>query len=536
MQNSEEVGVEKFLQRVKTCQSDKKGDYSAGMEMGMGVFDSIRRRQGEVVDSWVRELTGNKASHYAKESESDLKPLVNLAVEAFCGVLEGGDWDDLNAFITMIAQKRLLQGFKLSEVQEAFMLFQRVVTPIIISESKGGAATEELLEVSNCMSKTIAVFSDYFQGLHEAFMREQTVTLEREVARRTRQLLDSEKKYKSLVEDIRDGYFVIDSSIVIYANKAFCSMHGRTMQETVGLPFLELVAPEFRNLVKSSLESNRLEKKSGLLEYLRLSRDGRTHPTETHARFSFFEGKEAGLGICRDISERRELERKTREAETLNALAQQAASLAHDIRNPLTAIKMNVQMLSAEFQDNTTHGRLLEISQKEIASIERSMEDMMDLARPFRLSREPVQLRMFIEGCIESLRSRMEQKKIKASVSLDPELNLVNMDPHKMEQAIVNLLFNSIEATSIGGHIIVSTEVEDRAGKKWAGFCVSDDGRGIPDELMPYVFDEKHNKRIGMGLDNVKRVAKAHGGTLEVSHRIPRGLQVWLRLPLDHSA
>lgn len=360
----------------------------------MGIFQALREHQIEVVDAWVHELLHDKSSQYANESEANLRPLVNQAAEAFGLVLDGGDWEDLDAFITLIARKRLSQGFKLSEVQKAFMLYQQLVTPILIREVREEELVDALFRLDNCISKTIVRFSDFFQGLHEEFIRQ-------------------------------------------------------------------------------------------------------------------------------------------REAVTFKALAQQAASLAHDIRNPLTAIKMNVQMLAAELNDNPTHHRLIAISQKEVASIERSVEEMMNLARPFRLNREMVLLRPFILDCVESLRSRMAHKNVSASVRLGADLEQLRMDPHRMEQTLVNLLFNAIEAVSRGGRIYVSSGRTEFQGRHWGMITVADDGPGIPKELLPYVFDEKRSRRIGLGLDNVKKIVEAHGGVVEVSLRRPRGLRVTLRLPLE---
>ncbi|TWJ14167.1 ATP-binding protein [Geobacter argillaceus] len=499
----------------------------------MDVFKALGEHHAEILDAWVHRLLTDRSSPYCREPEADLRPLVNQATVAFRLVLDGGAWDDLDAFITFIARRRLSQGFKLSDVQKAFMMYQQVVAPILIREARDEERDEAIFRLGTCISQTVGKFSDFFQGLHEEYMRQQTVVLENEVRKRTRELSESESKYKALVEDIRDGYYVLHEGIIVYANNAFCGMHGRTMKGIVGMPFLELVAPESRADVERSYEQNRTNQASSLVEYFRLHPDGRKLPTETLAKFSFYEGKAANLGICRDISERRELEQKTREAEMLNALAQQAASLAHDIRNPLTAIKMNVQMLAAELKDNPTYHRLIEISQKEVESIERSVLEMMDLARPFRLNRETVLLRPFIKDCVEALRSRMAHKEVRASLRLSPELDQLRMDPHRIEQTLVNLLFNAIEAVPRGGHIYVSSGLMEFRGRHWGRICVADNGPGIPKELLPYYFDEKRNRRIGLGLDNVKKIVEAHGGAVDVSLRRPRGLNVCLRLPLE---
>jgi len=522
-----------YSSNAQKCGHRTFGSGSGKTEVVMDVFKALGEHQAEIVDAWVHELFHDPSSPYSREPEADLRSLFNKAAEAIRLVLAGGAWDDLDAFITLIARKRLSQGFKLSEVQKGFMLYQQVVTPILMREARNEEVGEAIFRLGHCVSQTVGRLNDFYQGLHEECMRQQTIVLEWEVKKRTRQLSESERKYKALVEDIRDGYYVMHEGIVVYANNAFCSMHGRSRTEIVGMPFLELVAQESREDVGRSYEHNRGHQASSLMEYFRLHHDGRKLPTETLAKFSLYEGKAANLGICRDISERRELEQKTREAEMLNALAQQAASLAHDIRNPLTAIKMNVQMLSVELKDNPTHHRLIEISQKEVKNIERSVEEMMDLARPFRLNREIVLLRPFIKGCVEALRSRMTHKEVTASVRLSPDLEQLRMDPHRIEQTLVNLLFNAIEAVPREGRIYVSSGRTEFQGQHWATISVADDGPGIPKELLPYVFDEKRSRRIGLGLDNVKKIVEAHGGAVEVSLRRPRGLRVCLRLPLE---
>jgi len=496
-------------------------------------FKALEKHQAKIVDAWVNRLLNDQSSLYCRESEEDLRPLVNRGTHLFRQVLDGAPWDELNDFLTVIAHKRLSQGFRLSEVQKSFTVYQQVVTPILIREAPEEDVDDAMLLLGNCLSKTVGTFCDIYQELHEEFMRQHTVELESEVQKRTHELLESRSKYKALVEDIRDGYYVTHEGTIIFANNAFCAMHGRLMTEIVGVPFVELVAQESRGEVRRSHDPNRASHASSLLEYFRLHQDGRKLPTETLVRFSFYQGKDANLGICRDISERRTLEQKIREAETLNALAQQAAALAHDIRNPLTAIKMNVQMLAAELKDNSTHHRLIEISQQQVERIEMSVMEMMDLARPFRLNKEIVFLRPLIQGCIEALRSRMAHKELSVSVRLSADLDQLRMDPLRIEQTLVNLLFNAIEAVSTGGRIYVSTGTVQSHGQHWGSICVADNGPGVPKELLPFFFDEKRNRRIGLGLDNVRKIVKAHGGVIEIRNRQPRGLRVCLQLPLE---
>jgi nitrogen-specific signal transduction histidine kinase len=115
------------------------------------------------------------------------------------------------------------------------------------------------------------------------------------------------------------------------------------------------------------------------IEYMRLYRDGSKQSTEIIAKRSMFGNDMANIGICRDISERVELENKYRETEKLKALAQQAASLAHEVRNPLSTVRMNMQLFS-ETEMDPERFQLLQVCLAEVTQIERSLQEMMDIS------------------------------------------------------------------------------------------------------------------------------------------------------------
>ncbi|OGT98110.1 MAG: hypothetical protein A2X80_02025 [Geobacteraceae bacterium GWB2_52_12] len=143
----------------------------------MDAFKFLREHHAEIVDAWVNKLLNDQSSPYCREPEAELRQLVNQATDAFSLVLNGGDWDDLDAFISFIARRRLSQGFKLSEVQKAFILYQQVVTPILIRETRDEELGEAIFLLGNCISQTVGRFSDFFQRLYEESMRQQAVML-----------------------------------------------------------------------------------------------------------------------------------------------------------------------------------------------------------------------------------------------------------------------------------------------------------------------------------------------------------------------
>ena len=501
----------------------------------MDLGEILTHYHEQIVATWSHLMLSDKSSRYAEESPRELRMLIDRATKCFRMALVEDQWDALSEFVNFIARKRLQGGFTLSEVQRAFERYRETVTPLMVANIEPAYLTPVLLGLHQCMVSTVTRFSTFFQDLHEEFLRNQAMYLEREVADRTRKLAESERKYKILVEDINDGYFVLVDGMVVYANNTFARMHGYTCEEIVGRHYLEFVAPESRDMVDTAYVSSR----KGLIsmsrvEYLRLHQDDRLLPTEIMAKISSYGGEVANIGICRDISQRLELESKTREAEKLNALAQLAASLAHEINNPLTAIKMNVQMFSERQLPQQARHQLITSTLQEIEQIRRCITEMMDLTVPFRLKYRWVNIRELIESCLRIVDHRMKYQDVGATLRLSSEVRDVLVDPERIEQALVNLLINALEALPKGGRIFISSKTLQDRGESWIQIRVADDGPGISKEKLTYVFDPFYSQKaggIGLGLGNVKKIVEAHGGQVMATLRKPKGVTFTLRLP-----
>ena len=501
----------------------------------MDLAEVLNRYHDQIVATWAYRMLSDKSSRYSDEPPDELTMLIGRATNCFRMALVDDYWGELEQFINFIARKRLPEGFALAEVQRAFEQYRETVTPLLVTHVDPTRLTRVLLRLHRCLVFTVTRFSTFFQDLHEDFLRNQAQYLEQEVADRTRKLAESERKYKILVEDINDGYFVLVNGIIVYSNNTFGRMHGYASDEIMGRHYLEFVASESREAVQKAYTTSL----TGLisparLEYLRLHRDGSRLPTEIMAKLSSYGGEVANIGVCRDIGERVELERKTREAEKLGALAKFAASLAHEINNPLTAIKMNLQMFSEDRLPEQARDKLLSSTLREIEQIRKCMTEMMDLTIPFRLRCRWVNPSELVEGCLQIVEQRMAYQEVKASSRLSSEVGEVFVDPERIEQALVNLLLNALEALPSGGRIFISSKAVAENGEPWIQIRVADDGPGIPKEKLPYVFDPLYSQKaggIGLGLGNVKKILEAHGGRVVVSQRKPRGVVFSLWLP-----
>ncbi|WP_158302990.1 two-component system sensor histidine kinase NtrB [Syntrophus aciditrophicus] len=465
---------------------------------------------------------------------------VNLeAVDANYAVLANRDFAPLDDFIEKIARKRFAAGFDLSDVQMAFEYYRTITIPIITKELPQNKMTPALERLNNCLSYTIIKFSDYFQNLHEKALKEHAEHLELEVMKRTKELAELEAKYRVLVEEINDGYFVEKKGRIIFANHAFCDMHGYTPTEVINQPYINFVASEYVSKVTSYFEKDlNRESESEQYAYKRLHKDGSFFPTENKVKRIWYKGDYAWAGICRDITERVKMAERIRESEKLAHIGQLTTSLAHEIRNPLSSIKMSIRMLLKSMDFDGDNKKTLEIADREISHLERILTEMLDFARPVKLCFELLSINQLIYSCLEILKVTIREKEITVIEKLSKRMSPSMMDGNKIEHAIINILLNAIEVLPTGGIISIETHHRKLDHKPFISVEISDNGPGVTSEDLPYIFNpffSKKKKGTGLGLSNVKKVVDAHGGKIAAS-ATSKGFSISFTIPVrkDH--
>jgi signal transduction histidine kinase len=212
-----------------------------------------------------------------------------------------------------------------------------------------------------------------------------------------------------------------------------------------------------------------------------------------------------------------------------------AARVAHDIRNPLSSIKMQAQLLRSKVPAGTEEHDTLSAVLHDVAQVESVVRDLMDLANPGALSRQPGSLNAVVQEALDQLSAQLAYRKIRVALALADTLPSVGIDRQRLRQALVNVLVNGSEAMHTGGELHVSTGVE--GGTVWARIC--DDGVGIDPALADRVFDPFVSTKpegVGLGLVNVKAVVEGHGGRIRLEPRQPRGTcaHIWLPVAEHH--
>jgi signal transduction histidine kinase len=225
--------------------------------------------------------------------------------------------------------------------------------------------------------------------------------------------------------------------------------------------------------------------------------------------------------VQRVVDERQQREREVMRADQLAMVGQIAAGVAHELRNPLTSIKMLVQSGQKKGAPALAEEDL-SIIEHEIRRLERSLQRFLDFARPPRPERRPLDLTSLIERVLALVEGRSRKQRVKLNFTPPREGVIADVDEDQIQQLLLNLMLNSLDVMSDGGSLIVELatlpdgQIELR---------VRDTGPGIPAELLPRLFDPFISTKetgIGLGLAVSHRIAERHGGTLS-AHNEPDG-------------
>lgn len=240
-----------------------------------------------------------------------------------------------------------------------------------------------------------------------------------------------------------------------------------------------------------------------------------------------------------EIAERERLEKAKVQAERLATVGTMAAQVAHEVRNPLGSITLNLDLLQKEINkaNGSTAGEPGEVSdllsdiREEIQRIKRVIEDYLKFARLPKLQIRPLALNEFLQGKLDFLAGEFEKANVKLRTSFDPELNTINADGEQLWQAALNLIRNSLEAMPAGGELTIGTWHQNGH----AQLRVSDKGGGMNEDELRHVFTPFFTKKAGgtgLGLTLVQQIAIEHRGHVECESQIGKGTTFTIYLPL----
>ncbi len=244
------------------------------------------------------------------------------------------------------------------------------------------------------------------------------------------------------------------------------------------------------------------------------------------------------IWVIDDVTDTATLRNQLMRSERLAAVGQLSAQVAHEIRNPLSAIGLNAELLEEEFgplvsPQNDKQAEALTLLKGIGAEVERLnqvTETYLQLARLPQPEVQEADINVLLNDLLSLVSAEMKQHHIDIELNLDSPVPVAVFDPGQLRQAILNMIINSKEAMLDGGRIVITTN----GSPQDLLISVSDTGPGIPTQMRNRIFEPFFSTKpdgTGLGLSLTQEIIQGHGGEIEVEENMPSGTTIRVRLP-----
>jgi two-component system, NtrC family, sensor histidine kinase HydH len=239
--------------------------------------------------------------------------------------------------------------------------------------------------------------------------------------------------------------------------------------------------------------------------------------------------------LISDVTEIRSLEQRMRENERLAAVGRMAGGVAHEVRNPLSSIKGLALLLKSKFPAGSKEQDTAELLIQETERMNRTITEMLSFTRPSALHLGRVDLALLLGRSLQLIKAEAEENGVVTALETQENLLPVLGDVDRLQQVMMNILLNAIQAMERGGELRVS--LGNRVDGQEVELRVSDTGEGIAAELLPQVFYPYFTTKqggTGIGLAISQKIIADHNGTIELESESGQGTTVIIRLPACH--
>jgi len=342
-------------------------------------------------------------------------------------------------------------------------------------------------------------------------------SLDRELQDKNRELTVATEYLRAVLDSMSDGVIAVDSGGEITTfNRAAAQILGKSPEAVVGRKYRDEfgagpkagVAPRFRELKTD---------------------DGANVPVSERAApiADASGGRRGTVYVFQDLSEVEALREEVRRKDRLAALGQMAATIAHEIRNPLGGIQGFAALLQRDVPEDDPRRRLVEKIISGTKSLDRVVNELLEYTRPLELKIERVDVATVIAGAIEFLPSVPERVCVTNRAGAEVG---VRADANKLKQVLLNVLLNAVQSVGDAGEIEVCVE----ADVGHVTIVVKDSGPGIASEHLDKIFMPfftTREKGTGLGLAAAAKIVESHGGCIEAASAVGDGATFRIRLP-----
>jgi PAS domain S-box-containing protein len=378
-------------------------------------------------------------------------------------------------------------------------------------------------------------------ALEKSFMLDASLAMDAYVASdRFRHL----QQLESIVRDSADVIFMLDHEKRFRTwNRAAERILGWTSEEILGR-HIGILIPED---IERGGETNRIDEQLAERGYAhlqteRLARDGRRVPVDlTVSVLCDPSGRPVGRSvILRDITDRKRLEEAKLQSERLAVIGAMSAKLAHEIRNPLTSITLNIDLVRDEIDSLGQHNdeataesrSLIKAIDSEVRRIQRVVEDYLKFARLPKIRQEKVSINEVLMQGMGFLQSLFDASNVDVETHFEQSLPAVHADESQLWQAVLNIIRNALEAMPTGGTLTLRT-LRDADS---VVVTIGDTGKGMTDDEREQVFKPFFSTKIGgtgLGLPLTQQIVAEHGGMIHCESEPGKGTTFFIHLKIS---
>lgn len=355
------------------------------------------------------------------------------------------------------------------------------------------------------------------------------------LTRKNREIQTSEERYRSLFDHASIAILVLDRSTerVLEVNQAGLDLLGYSREELLAMPRLPFDNSDIAACLRDATRFT-----SGDMSLTR--QDGET----LHVDVGFgplTKMQDARILVyLRDITEQHQMRQQLMQAEKMSLMGRLAAGIAHEIRNPLSAIALNLQYLVTKIDQYPELREPLEDALEGTKRVETVIENTLNLARFTPLVLHEEQVNDLVRQVLGFVKISVQQKEVHFDTTLAPELPLVHVDAKQIQQVILNVVQNAIDASPEGGRVHIATGVEnwplaDGPETQAIAIKVRDHGKGISAEQRKRLFEQFYTTKkggTGLGLTISRQIMEKHRGEIRFDAADGGGTLVRLLFPI----
>jgi PAS domain S-box-containing protein len=399
--------------------------------------------------------------------------------------------------------------------------FQRFVSaPILDLAVKTSHIPESIV-----FSREIDPHADEIGSLYSAF-KKMLRKIERREEQRDRAeeaFSESEKRYRNLVESNPDAIFLQNEEGIVYLNQAgfrMLALHAES----------DWKGKKIQSFFKTPFPGPRVGE--GVFEAEILSLDGRKIDADVILIETTHERIPALQGVIRDVTEAKQLRESAQKLKQLAAIGELSAQVAHEIRNSIGSLQLNLRYFSDHQESFELRERTIRGMEAAIERMEQSVIGILNFARPNPPVRNLTPLALVLDSSLKAEEAELKLRGIEVIRSYSNALPQVRIDAYQIQQVFLNLIRNSRQAMSSGGSLSVSADVRNGVVE----IRIADTGEGIPEENLEKIFQPFFTTKpdgTGLGLAVVARIVEMHHAQIMVDENTKSGAAFLIRFPLD---